>query len=94
MDMLGIYLRVNYVDVDNDFEPKYITIRGKGPLLAELRKKLNPESLFSNGPWPWRRGYIMASFYSFKVRSDRYARITFNEITKDAVKNSINKREI
>lgn len=79
------------VDVDNDFEPKYITIRGKGPLLAELRKEAKKAQKVYLATDPDREGEAISWHLStaLKLDQDRYARITFNEITKDAVKNSI-----
>ena len=51
------------IDVENDFEPKYITIRGKGELLAGLRKaaKKADKNLSCDRPRPGRRGYFLAS---------------------------------
>lgn len=79
------------VDVDNDFEPKYITIRGKGPLLAELRKEAKKAEKVYLATDPDREGEAISWHLSaaLKLDQDKYSRITFNEITKDAVKNSI-----
>ena len=54
------------IDVEHDFEPKYITIRGKGELLAGLRKsaKKSGQSLSGHRPGPGGRGYILASLQS------------------------------
>ena len=51
------------VDVEHDYEPKYITIRGKGDILAALRKeaKKADKSISRNRSRPRGRGYFMAS---------------------------------
>ena len=85
------------IDTENDYEPKYITIRGKGPLLAELRKEAKKADKIYLATDPDREGEAISWHLSkaLKLEEDQYSRITFNEITKDAVKNSINQaREI
>ncbi len=85
------------IDTENDYEPKYITIRGKGPLLAELRKESKKADNIYLATDPDREGEAISWHLSkaLKLEEGQYSRITFNEITKDAVKNSINQaREI
>lgn len=85
------------VDVDNDFEPKYITIRGKGELLAALRKAVKKADKVYLATDPDREGEAISWHLSkaLKLEDKNYKRITFNEITKKAVQNSIKEaREI
>ena len=85
------------IDVENDYEPKYITIRGKGPLLADLRKEAKKSEKIYLATDPDREGEAISWHLTkaLKLDDNQYSRITFNEITKDAVKDSINQaREI
>lgn len=85
------------VDVDNDYEPKYITIRGKGDILAMLRKKVKKADKVYLATDPDREGEAISWHLShaLKLSDTKYSRITFNEITKNAVKESIkNARDI
>ncbi len=85
------------VDVDNDFEPKYITIRGKGELLAKLRKEVKKANKIYLATDPDREGEAISwhLLHSLRLEDKKTYRITFNEITKTAVKDSIkNAREI
>lgn len=79
------------VNVENDFEPKYITIRGKGDLISKLKKEAkNAEKVFLATD-PDREGEAI-SWHLANLLNIDYAqkcRITFNEITKNAVKNAI-----
>ncbi len=79
------------VDIENDFEPKYITIRGKGDLLAELRKAVKKADKVYLATDPDREGEAISYHLSIalKLENKNYKRITFNEITKNAVKSSI-----
>lgn len=79
------------VDIENDFEPKYITIRGKGDLLAELRKAVKKADKVYLATDPDREGEAISYHLSIalKLENKKYKRITFNEITKNAVKASI-----
>ena len=79
------------IDVENDFEPKYITIRGKGELLAALRKEVKKADKVYLATDPDREGEAISWHLSKALKLDRkkYKRITFNEITKNAVKGSI-----
>lgn len=83
--------------IENDFEPKYITIRGKGDILAELRKEARSAGRVYLATDPDREGEAISwhLMHSLGLSSENTRRITFNEITKSAVKNSIKEsREI
>lgn len=85
------------IDIENDFEPKYITIRGKGDVLAKLRRDVKRSEKVFLATDPDREGEAISWHLAnaLKIDEDKYCRITFNEITKNAVKNSIkNAREI
>lgn len=79
------------IDVEHDFEPKYITIRGKGDLLAKLRKAAKNADRVYLATDPDREGEAISWHLVSALRLDesRMQRITFNEITKNAVKASI-----
>ena len=79
------------VDVEHDFEPKYITIRGKGELLAGLRKSAKKADKVYLATDPDREGEAISwhLYYALKLENKKVYRITFNEITKTAVKASI-----
>ena len=85
------------IDIENDFEPKYITIRGKGDILAQLRKEVKKADKVYLATDPDREGEAISwhLYHALKLENKKCSRITFNEITKDAVKNSIkNSRDI
>ena len=85
------------IDTDHDFEPKYITIRGKGDILAKLRKEVKKADRVYLATDPDREGEAISWHLSqaLKLEDSRFKRITFNEITKNAVKNSMKEaREI
>ena len=85
------------VDVEHDFEPRYITIRGKGDILAKLRKEVKKADRIYLATDPDREGEAISWHLAqaLKLEDDQYKRITFHEITKQAVKNSIKEaREI
>ncbi len=85
------------IDYDNDFEPKYITIWGKGELLAKLRKEVKKADKVYLATDPDREGEAISFHLSvaLKLEDKNYKRITFNEITKNAVKSSLKEaREI
>ena len=85
------------IDIDNDFEPKYITIRGKGQLLAKLRKEVKSVDKIYLATDPDREGEAISwhLLYSLNLHDKNVFRITFNEITKTAVQKSIKQaREI
>ncbi len=79
------------VDVEDNFEPKYITIRGKGELLAKLRKLAKKADKIYLATDPDREGEAISYHLAQTLKLDpkENIRIVFNEITKDAVKNSI-----
>ncbi len=79
------------IDVEHDFEPKYITIRGKGELLAKLRKEVKSADKVYLATDPDREGEAISwhLMYALKLDDKKASRITFNEITKNAVKKSI-----
>jgi len=79
------------VNVENDFEPKYITIRGKGDLLAKLRKAAKKADIVYLATDPDREGEAISFHLAhiLKLNPEDNIRIEFNEVTKDAVKKSI-----
>ena len=79
------------IDIENDFEPKYITIRGKGDLLAALRKSAKKAEIVYLATDPDREGEAISWHlaHALKLDESKMCRITFNEITKNAVKESI-----
>ncbi len=76
------------IDVENDYEPKYITIRGKGDILAGLRKEVKKADKVYLATDPDREGEAISWHLSTALKLDekKMRRITFNEITKNAVK--------
>ena len=79
------------IDTENDFEPKYITIRGKGELLAGLRKAAKKADKIYLATDPDREGEAISWHLqqALNIEPSRMRRITFNEITKTAVKASL-----
>ncbi len=83
------------VDVENDFEPRYITIRGKGDLLASLRKQVKKADTIYLATDPDREGeaiswHLLTALKIEPGQTDKSVkRITFNEITKSAIKKSL-----
>jgi DNA topoisomerase-1 len=79
------------VDIDNNFEPKYITIRGKGEILVKLRKAAKNADEIYIATDPDREGEAIAWHLThvLKINGDSPCRIEFNEITKQAVTNAI-----
>lgn len=85
------------IDIENDYEPKYITIRGKGDILANLRKQAKKAEKVYLATDPDREGEAISWHLAQALKTDpgKLYRISFNEITKNAVKESIkNAREI
>ncbi len=85
------------VDVENSFEPKYETIRGKGKILKELKSKAkNAESIILATD-PDREGeaiaYHVAHYLGLEDDGSRFERVTFREITKDAVERALQSPE-
>ena len=83
------------IDFEHDFEPKYITIRGKGEILAKLRKEVKKADKIYLATDPDREGEAISWHLSKALKLDEQAgdkkvyRISFNEITKNAVKASL-----
>lgn len=85
------------IDVENNYEPKYITIRGKGDILSKLRKEAKKADKVYLATDPDREGEAISwhLFKALKLDEKKMYRISFNEITKNAVKSSIKEaREI
>lgn len=81
------------IDVEHGYEPHYITIRGKGDILAKLRKEVKKAGKVYLATDPDREGEAISWHLSqaLKLEDKAIHRITFNEITKDAIKNSVKK---
>ena len=88
------------IDVDHGFEPRYITIRGKGDILANLRREVKKAEKIYLATDPDREGeaiswHLVHALKLKEMTDKKIYRITFNEITKSAVKESLkNAREI
>ena len=85
------------VDIQNDFEPEYINIRGKGDLIKSLKSDAKKAKKIYLATDPDREGEAIAWHLShiLEIPEDSECRVTFNEITKQAVQNSIkNPRKI
>ena len=85
------------IDVEHEYEPKYITIRGKGDILANLRKEVKKAEKIYLATDPDREGEAISwhLLKALKLEGKKVYRIAFNEITKNAVKDSLKKaREI
>ncbi|MEC1157003.1 type I DNA topoisomerase [Cytobacillus horneckiae] len=78
------------VDVENNYDPKYITIRGKGPVLKELKTAAKKAKKIYLAADPDREGEAIAWHLAHSLDMDVYSecRVVFNEITKDAIKES------
>ena len=79
------------VDVEHDFEPQYINIRGKGNLIKTLKKDTHSSKTVFLATDPDREGEAIAWHLAhiLDIPEDRKCRVTFNEITKEAVKKAI-----
>ncbi len=85
------------IDIEHDFEPQYINIRGKAPLINSLKKEAKNAKKVYLATDPDREGEAIAWHlaYLLGIDQDSICRVTFNEITKDAVKEAIqNPRKI
>ncbi|OHW62748.1 DNA topoisomerase 1 [Andreesenia angusta] len=85
------------IDIEENFEPNYITIRGKGPVIKELKSEAKKADKVYLATDPDREGEAISWHLSYilGLDEDKDIRIEFNEITKDAVKNAIkNPRKI
>ena len=81
-------------DPEHDYEPKYITIRGKGDVLAKLRKEVKKADKIYLATDPDREGeaiswHLMKALKLDELKNKQVYRISFNEITKNAVKASL-----
>ncbi|MGX0167594.1 DNA topoisomerase I [Staphylococcus hominis] len=78
------------VDVEDNYEPKYITIRGKGPVVKDLKKYAKKAKKVFLASDPDREGEAIAWHLSkiLELEESKENRVVFNEITKDAVKES------
>ena len=85
------------VDVDRGFEPKYVTIRGKGKIIKELQSKAKNAPSIILATDPDREGeaiaYHVAHQLGFEGQEDRFQRVTFREITKGAVQRALENPE-
>lgn len=81
------------IDIENNFEPKYINIRGKGPLIKELKKEAKNSTKIYLATDPDREGEAISWHLAHILNLDPTdsVRVEFNEITKDAIKNAIKK---
>lgn len=79
------------IDVENDFEPQYITIRGKGDIVSELKKEAKKADKIFLATDPDREGEAISWHLAnlLKIEEDKAYRIEFNEITKEAVTKAI-----
>ncbi len=78
------------IDFENNYEPDYITIRGKGPVLKDLRKYAKKAEKVYLAADPDREGEAIAWHlgHALKLEEDAENRVVFNEITKEAVKDA------
>lgn len=79
------------IDIENDFEPQYIAIRGKGDLIKELKKEAKQAGKTYLATDPDREGEAISWHLAFLLGIDPQTpcRIVFHEITKDAIKNAV-----
>ena len=79
------------INIENDFEPEYIAIRGKGDLIKELKKEAKAAGKIYLATDPDREGEAISWHLAFLLGIDatQPCRIVFNEITKDAIKNAV-----
>ena len=79
------------INIENDFEPEYIAIRGKGDLIKELKKEAKAAGKIYLATDPDREGEAISWHlaYLLGIDAEEPCRIVFNEITKDAIKNAV-----
>lgn len=79
------------VDIENNFEPKYITIRGKGDVISKLKKEAKAAKKVFLATDPDREGEAISWHLAnlLNIDEDQKCRVSFNEITQNAVKNAI-----
>lgn len=80
------------VDVENDFKPNYVIIKGKNKDVANIKKEVNNADLVYLATDPDREGETISwhIFDEIKIPEEKYKRVVFHEITKDVVINAIN----
>ena len=75
------------VDVEDNYEPKYITIRGKGPVVKDLKKYAKKAKMsFLRVTLTVKVKRLLGIYQNFELDDSKENRVVFNEITKDAVK--------
>lgn len=81
------------IDIDNNYEPKYITIRGKGPVIKDLKSEAKKSKKIFLATDPDREGEAISWHLAhiLNISEEDKVRVEFNEITKEAVKNAIKK---
>jgi len=79
------------IDIEKDFEPQYINIRGKGDLIKSLKKEAKNAKKVLLASDPDREGEAIAWHLAkiLEIKEEALCRVTFNEITKEAVKNAV-----
>ena len=85
------------IDIENNFEPKYMTIRGKTDLIKKIKKEVAGSDKVFLATDPDREGEAISWHLveALKIPKEKTSRVVFNEITKDAIKNAIkNPRDI
>ena len=80
------------VDVENDFKPNYVIIKGKNKDVANIKKEVNNSDIVYLATDPDREGETISwhIFAEIKIPEEKYKRVVFHEITKDVVINAIN----
>lgn len=81
------------IDIENNYEPKYITIRGKGPVVKELKDEAKKANKIYLATDPDREGEAISWHLAhiLDIDEDELVRVEFNEITKDAVLSAMGK---
>lgn len=81
------------VDLQNDFKPEYITMKGKAPIIKEIKELAKDKDVIYLATDPDREGEAIAWHLKnvLKIKDDEKCRIEFNEITKNAVKKAVDK---
>ncbi|MCF6466324.1 type I DNA topoisomerase [Clostridium sp. Cult2] len=81
------------IDIEKNFQPKYITIRGKGPVVQELKNEAKKSDKIYLATDPDREGEAISWHLAhiLGIKEDEYVRVEFNEITKDAILNAMKK---
>ncbi|NMA87270.1 MAG: type I DNA topoisomerase [Tissierellia bacterium] len=84
------------IDIENNYEPKYITIRGKGPVVKELKDEAKKADKIYLATDPDREGEAISWHlaYILDINEEELVRVEFNEITKDAVLNAMEKPRV